>query len=65
MKKIHDDISKANSVLKDGGIIIYPTDTVWGIGCDATVSLAIITVITLTQHRQQRVYCSNGFCENG
>ena len=51
MKKIHDDISKANSVLKDGGIIIYPTDTVWGIGCDATVSLAINTVINLKQNR--------------
>jgi L-threonylcarbamoyladenylate synthase len=30
------EILKANEVLKKGGIILYPTDTVWGIGCDAT-----------------------------
>ena len=54
MKKIHDDIIKANDVLKDGGIIIYPTDTVWGIGCDATVSLAVNAVIKLKQNRGNR-----------
>jgi L-threonylcarbamoyladenylate synthase len=27
---------KAYEVIKEGGIILYPTDTVWGIGCDAT-----------------------------
>ena len=30
------EINKALKVLKSGGIILYPTDTVWGIGCDAT-----------------------------
>ncbi len=30
------DVQKAVEVLKKGGIIIYPTDTIWGIGCDAT-----------------------------
>ena len=33
---MHDDIKKALEVLKNGGIILYPTDTIWGIGCDAT-----------------------------
>ncbi len=33
---MHDDIKKALEVLKSGGIILYPTDTIWGIGCDAT-----------------------------
>ena len=33
---MHDDIKKALEVLKGGGVILYPTDTVWGIGCDAT-----------------------------
>jgi len=32
----NDDLKKALEVLKSGGTIIYPTDTVWGIGCDAT-----------------------------
>ncbi|HSV75821.1 MAG TPA: L-threonylcarbamoyladenylate synthase [Bacteroidales bacterium] len=31
-----EDIHKAVDVLHKGGIILYPTDTVWGIGCDAT-----------------------------
>jgi len=31
-----DDLKTACEVLKKGGIILYPTDTIWGIGCDAT-----------------------------
>ncbi|WP_167610394.1 L-threonylcarbamoyladenylate synthase [Maribellus sediminis] len=33
---MHDAIKKALEVLKGGGVILYPTDTIWGIGCDAT-----------------------------
>ena len=32
---MNDDIKKALEVLKSGGVILYPTDTIWGIGCDA------------------------------
>lgn len=32
---MQDDIRKAIEVLKGGGLILYPTDTIWGIGCDA------------------------------
>lgn len=38
---MHDDIKKALKVLKIGGIILYPTDTIWGIGCDATNEKAV------------------------
>lgn len=31
-----DDINKTVATLKAGGVILYPTDTVWGVGCDAT-----------------------------
>jgi len=31
-----EEIKKTCEVLQAGGIILYPTDTVWGIGCDAT-----------------------------
>ena len=34
-------IDAAISILKSGGIILYPTDTVWGIGCDATNAKAV------------------------
>ncbi len=30
------EIEKALAVLKEGGVILYPTDTIWGLGCDAT-----------------------------
>ena len=33
---MREEINKALAILKDGGVILYPTDTVWGIGCDAT-----------------------------
>ncbi len=33
---MQNDIKKALEVLKNGGVILYPTDTVWGLGCDAT-----------------------------
>ncbi|CDA22061.1 MAG TPA: threonylcarbamoyl-AMP synthase [Candidatus Caccoplasma intestinavium] len=33
---MEDDIKKACEIMEKGGIILYPTDTIWGIGCDAT-----------------------------
>ena len=32
-----EDIKKACQVMSEGGVILYPTDTIWGIGCDATM----------------------------
>ncbi len=45
-----DDIQKAVSVMKHGGVILYPTDTVWGIGCDATCQDAVRKVYEI-KHR--------------
>lgn len=36
MSDFKDDVHKCLEVLRSGGVILYPTDTVWGIGCDAT-----------------------------
>ncbi len=36
-----EDIKKALEVLKNGGVILYPTDTIWGIGCDATSETSV------------------------
>ena len=33
---MNTEIQKAVEVLRQGGVVLYPTDTVWGIGCDAT-----------------------------
>ena len=38
---MRDDIQKALEVLRKGGLILYPTDTIWGIGCDATNEEAV------------------------
>lgn len=36
-----DDITNALKVLREDGVILYPTDTVWGLGCDATSAAAV------------------------
>ena len=45
-----EDIRNAVKVLREGGIILYPTDTVWGIGCDATNAEAVARVYKI-KHR--------------
>ncbi|GAA4519084.1 L-threonylcarbamoyladenylate synthase [Sphingobacterium thermophilum] len=42
-----EDLNKALETLKNGGIILYPTDTIWGIGCDATNPEAVEKVFAL------------------
>ena len=43
------DIEAAVKVLRNGGVILYPTDTVWGIGCDATNAEAVARVYAIKQ----------------
>jgi L-threonylcarbamoyladenylate synthase len=45
----NDDIVKAVEVLRSGGIILYPTDTIWGIGCDATNPAAVRRIYEIKQ----------------
>ena len=42
-----EEINKALAILKAGGIILYPTDTVWGLGCDATNPEAVAKIYAL------------------
>ncbi|MGN0019597.1 MULTISPECIES: L-threonylcarbamoyladenylate synthase [Sphingobacterium] len=42
-----DDMKQALDTLKAGGIILYPTDTIWGIGCDATNPEAVEKIFAL------------------
>lgn len=46
---INEEIQKAFEVIQQDGIILYPTDTVWGIGCDATNEEAIAKIYKLKQ----------------
>jgi Sua5/YciO/YrdC/YwlC family protein len=38
---MNTQIEQAIKILKEGGVILYPTDTIWGLGCDATNALAV------------------------
>ena len=49
-----EDMAQAVSVLKDGGIILYPTDTVWGIGCDATNVQAVERIFQIKQRQDSK-----------
>ena len=62
MENLNDEIQKAFEVIKDGGIILYPTDTVWGIGCDATNAEAVAKIYKLKQRAetQSMIVLMNG-----
>ena len=49
-KEWRDDIREAINVMNQGGVILYPTDTIWGIGCDATNEEAVRKVYEI-KHR--------------
>jgi len=51
---LKEEIAKALKVIQDGGIILYPTDTIWGIGCDATNTEAIEKIFTLKQRDEAK-----------
>ncbi len=46
---MQEEINKCIKILKAGGLILYPTDTVWGIGCDATNEAAVEKIYQLKQ----------------
>ena len=48
------DLEEAVRVMKRGGIIVYPTDTVWGIGCDATNAEAVKRIYALKQREDSK-----------
>lgn len=48
------EIENTYQILKEGGIILYPTDTIWGIGCDATNKEAIKKIYKLKKRTQSK-----------
>jgi L-threonylcarbamoyladenylate synthase len=51
---LKDEVNKAFEVLKNGGLILYPTDTIWGIGCDATNPEAVDKVYKLKGRAEEK-----------
>jgi L-threonylcarbamoyladenylate synthase len=49
-----DDIRVAVQVLRKGGVILYPTDTIWGIGCDATNPAAVDRIYEIKQRNDTK-----------
>jgi len=51
---MQEEINKALVVLENGGIILYPTDTIWGVGCDATNEKAVLKIFKLKQRKDSK-----------
>lgn len=49
-----EDLETAVRVMKEGGIILYPTDTVWGIGCDAANEEAVRKIFALKRREDSK-----------
>ena len=51
---MEEEIKKCIDVLRSGGIILYPTDTVWGLGCDATNEVAVKRIYEIKQRADSK-----------
>ena len=51
---MNEEIHNAYEIIKEGGIILYPTDTVWGLGCDATNPDAVAKIYELKQREESK-----------
>lgn len=51
---MNTQIDKALEVLKSGGIILYPTDTIWGLGCDATNEKAVEKIFKIKKRSESK-----------
>ncbi len=56
MIDFQDDIEQCLKTLQSGGIILYPTDTVWGLGCDATNEEAVNKIIALKNRPENKSF---------
>jgi len=58
-----EDIKRSLAALKAGGVILYPTDTIWGLGCDATNTSAIEKVFSIKSRAEGKsmIILVNGF----
>ena len=50
---VNDQVKKAFDTVRSGGVILYPTDTIWGLGCDATNRDAIEKLNSIKKRKYQ------------
>ena len=51
---LKEDISNAVEIMRQGGVILYPTDTVWGVGCDATNAEAVAKIYKIKKRQDSK-----------
>ncbi|HHT61064.1 MAG: threonylcarbamoyl-AMP synthase [Paludibacteraceae bacterium] len=51
---MNETLKKAVEVLRQGGVILYPTDTIWGLGCDATNATAVQRIYDIKQRTNSK-----------
>lgn len=51
---MEEEITLSLKILQDGGVILYPTDTIWGLGCDATNPDAIQKIYNIKQRKESK-----------
>lgn len=54
MSPMQQEVAEAVRVLREGGVILYPTDTVWGLGCDATNAEAVARIYALKRSENKK-----------
>lgn len=54
MREFEQDLKECCRVMNGGGIILYPTDTVWGIGCDATNEKAVEKIFSVKKRNEEK-----------
>ena len=54
MDHFNNDLKSSIKILLNGGIILYPTDTIWGIGCDATNASALKKIYQLKKREEKK-----------
>ena len=59
----NEDVKLALNILRKGGVILYPTDTIWGLGCDATNQDAVAKIYNIKKRRENKslIVLVNGF----
>lgn len=51
-----EEVNKAAQVIKDGGVILYPTDTIWGLGCDPSNEEAVARIMKIKQRAPHKSF---------